>query len=147
MQNLVRKWRGNGANQRQFFLRHCHGAIIFYGATATWATFSVHASGAVALKVAQVPSTGKNMIPQFFYHLYPPCPVRCHIKNRILEDSIHITKKIFNFKLNQYILISRRLNQTIFFFFFVAVGLFVPLGMIIHYSWCGRCIRNPHPAV
>ena len=40
------------------FSRHCHRAIFFYfSATATCATFLVCASGAVALKVGQVPST------------------------------------------------------------------------------------------
>ena len=40
------------------FSRHCHRAIIFlFSATATCNTFLVRASGAVALKLAQVPST------------------------------------------------------------------------------------------
>ena len=41
-----------------FFSRHRHCAIIFYfSATATAPPFSVRPSGAVALKVVQVPST------------------------------------------------------------------------------------------
>ena len=44
-----------------YFSRHCHRAIIFTLAPPRRAPpFSVRASGTVALKVAQVPSTGKQ---------------------------------------------------------------------------------------
>ena len=44
-----------------FFSRHCHRTIIFYfSATATCAAFLVCAGSAVALKVAQVPSTATH---------------------------------------------------------------------------------------
>ena len=55
---MAQKWR-------HFFSRHCHRAIIFYiRATATCATFNSSRqwrSGAVALKVAQVPSTANQL--------------------------------------------------------------------------------------
>ena len=47
MQNLVRKWGGNAANQRHFIFAQLPPRHYFL----------VHASGAVALKVAKVPST------------------------------------------------------------------------------------------
>ena len=54
---MAQKWRELA---QFFFSHHCHRTIIFYfSATATAPPFSVRASGAVALKVAQVPSTAK----------------------------------------------------------------------------------------
>ena len=49
---MAQKWRELGP----LFSRHCHCAIIFYfSATATCPPFSVRASSAVALNVAQGP--------------------------------------------------------------------------------------------
>ena len=43
----------------------CH--FFYFSATATCATFLVRAGGAVALKVAQVPSTAKHYLTHYYY--------------------------------------------------------------------------------
>ena len=54
--NLVLKWHGYGTYGRQCF--RATAPFFYYRAIATCAIFLVRSSGVVALKMAQVPSTG-----------------------------------------------------------------------------------------